>query len=346
MRNSLDPFSKFLAVACAALFALTAGLALLLVNAERRLFDADFYLAALDRQNFYDRLPALAAETVMGAPASDDPNSARNYLNLVPAQNWEALFRALLPPEVSRPMTEQAVASVFDYLNGKSEAVVVSLTAFKNHLAGPAGTEALFGIVRAQPACSFEQIAQLTVGSLFGQTPSFMLCNPSDSLLDLFQPLIQSQVQAIAASIPDSVDLTPSKVGAESPLKSLRSLRTLMRLSFLLPLGLLLLVGILAVRRWRDILTWWGIPLFAAGLFGTFVSVAASALLGLGFAAYVAPRLPASLPASILNLIRSLVSDAVSGVTQPILVQSVILILIGGIMLIAAYQQKNSVRRT
>ncbi|HMN00458.1 MAG TPA: hypothetical protein PKC99_15725, partial [Anaerolineales bacterium] len=66
----------------------------------------------------------------------------------------------------------------------------------------------------------------------------------------------------------------------------------------------------------------------------------------LGFAAYVAPRLPASLPASILNLIRSLVSDAVSGVTQPILVQSVILILIGGIMLIAAYQQKNSVRRT
>lgn len=346
MRNSLDPFSKFLAVACAALFALTAGLALLLVNAERRLFDADFYLAALDRQNFYDRLPALAAETVMGAPASDDPNSARNYLNLVPAQNWEALFRALLPPEVSRPMTEQAVASVFDYLNGKSEAVVVSLAAFKNHLAGPAGTEALFGIVRAQPACSFEQIAQLTVGSLFGQTPSFMLCNPSDSLLDLFQPLIQSQVQAIAASIPDSVDLTPSKVGAESPLKSLRSLRTLMRLSLLLPLGLLLLVGILAVRRWRDILTWWGIPLFAAGLFGTFVSVAASALLGLGFAAYVAPRLPASLPASILNLIRSLVSDAVSGVTQPILVQSVILILIGGIMLIAAYQQKNSVRRT
>jgi len=346
MRNSLDPFSKFLAVACAALFALTAGLALLLVNAERRLFDADFYLAALDRQNFYDRLPALAAETVMGAPASDDPNSARNYLNLVPAQNWEALFRALLPPEVSRPMTEQAVASVFDYLNGKSEAVVVSLAAFKNHLAGPAGTEALFGIVRAQPACSFEQIAQLTVGSLFGQTPSFMLCNPSDSLLDLFQPLIQSQVQAIAASIPDSVDLTPSKVGAESPLKSLRSLRTLMHLSLLLPLGLLLLVGILAVRRWRDILTWWGIPLFAAGLLGTFFSVAASALLGLGFAAYVAPRLPASLPASAADLLRSLVSDAVSGVTQPILVQSVILILIGGIMLIAAYQQKNSVRRT
>lgn len=346
MRNSLDPFSKFLAVACAALFALTAGLALLLVNAERRLFDADFYLAALDRQNFYDRLPALAAETVMGAPASDDPNSARNYLNLVPTQNWEALFRALLPPEVSRPMTEQAVASVFDYLNGKSEAVVVSLAAFKNHLAGPAGTEALFGIVRAQPACSFEQIAQLTVGSLFGQTPSFMLCNPSDSLLDLFQPLIQSQVQAIAASIPDSVDLTPSKVGAESPLKSLRSLRTLMHLSLLLPLGLLLLVGILAVRRWRDILTWWGIPLFAAGLLGTFFSVAASALLGLGFAAYVAPRLPASLPASAADLLRSLVSDAVSGVTQPILVQSVILILIGGIMLIAAYQQKNSVRRT
>ena len=293
MRNSLDPFSKFLAVACAALFALTAGLALLLVNAERRLFDADFYLAALDRQNFYDRLPALAAETVMGAPASDDPNSARNYLNLVPAQNWEALFRALLPPEVSRPMTEQAVASVFDYLNGKSEAVVVSLTAFKNHLAGPAGTEALFGIVRAQPACSFEQIAQLTVGSLFGQTPSFMLCNPSDSLLDLFQPLIQSQVQAIAASIPDSVDLTPSKVGAESPLKSLRSLRTLMRLSLLLPLGLLLLVGILAVRRWRDILTWWGIPLFAAGLFRILLSRAPFPPPRLG-----APRTP---PASIAD---------------------------------------------
>lgn len=338
MEKNIHPANKFLAGISVILFVLTTGLALLLFNAERRLFDADLYIAALERQNVYERLPALAAESMMDAPAGAGPNSARSRLSLIPAQNWEALFRALLPAEVSRPMTEQALASIFDYLNGKSDTVAISLVEFKTRLLGPAGTEALLGILRSQPPCSFEQIAQLTIGSLFGQTPSFILCNPSDDLLNLFQPLIQSQIQAAASTIPDSVDLTPSSSNAQSPLRSLRALRTFMRLSPLLPLGLLLL----AARRWQDLLTGWGIPLLSGGIFGAILSAAAPAILNWGFTTYTAPRLLLSLPTPIANLVHGLVTDVISGVAKPILGQSALLMLVGIILLVAAYIQKDS----
>jgi hypothetical protein len=331
---------KVLAVACAILFVLTVGIALLLFNAEQRLFNAGLYTAALESQNFYERLPALAAETLAGAPASADPNSPRSYLNMLPNQNWETLFRALLPAEVSRPMTEQAIASIFTYLDGKSETVTLSLAGFKTHLAGPAGTDALMGILRAQPNCTFEQITQLTIGSLFGQKPAFILCNPSDELLDLFQPLLQSQIQVIASTIPDSVNLTPSAVGAENPLKSLRMMRATMRVSSLLPLGFLLLLTIFAVRNWKGWLQWWGISILTGGMFGAILAATAPSISDWAFRKYAAPRIPESLPASVHEMMHGIFSAVLSGVAKPILIESAALGLIGILMLVATRLKK------
>ena len=225
--SKMEKFSngilKTLAAVGVILFVLTLGVALVFFNAEKRLFNAQLYLDALESQNFYERLPALAAESIAAAPASEDPNSPRTHLSMLPAENWETVFRALLPADVSRPMTRQAITSVFDYLNGKNESASLSLVDFKAHLTGPAGTEALLAILRAQPPCTFDQITQLTLGSLFGQSTEFILCNPSDELLSLFQPILQGQLQAIASTLPDSVDLTPNATtSAKHPLDGLR----------------------------------------------------------------------------------------------------------------------------
>ncbi len=107
---------KFLALLCAFLFVVTTGGALVLYNAETRLFNASLYIDALESQEIYDRLPVLAAESLAVSPDSNDTNSPRTFLNLLPVESWETVFRALLPPEVSRPMAEQALHSVIDYL--------------------------------------------------------------------------------------------------------------------------------------------------------------------------------------------------------------------------------------
>lgn len=335
MKNIANGIFKAVAALCAILFVLTLGIALVLFNAEKRLFNAQLYFHALESQNFYERLPALAAESLAASPTSADPNSPRAHLTQLPTNNWETIFRALLPADVSRPMMEQAITSVFDYLNGKNDTASLSLVGFKTHLTGPAGTEALLAILRAQPACSLEQIAQLTIGSLFGQSTEFILCNPSDELLNLFQPILQTQLQTIASTIPDSVDLTPNETSTNHPLGGLRALRAFMRFSPLIPLGLLFLITVFAVRGLRDWLYWWGIPILLGGVFGIICAAVINPLFQWAFVTQVAPRIPEFLPDSFTNAIRELIAAVLSGVARPILFQSVVLVLVGMLTILA-----------
>lgn len=337
MEKFFNDIFKFLAVICAFLFVLTAGIALVLFNTKTRLFNASLYVNSLESQNFYDRLPMLAAESLAIFPASKDPNSPLTYLDFLPAENWEAIFRALLPPEVSQPMIEQAIRSVFDYLNGKSETASLSLVEFKTHLTGPSGTETLLAILRSQPACTLEQVVQLTIGNLFGQNHGFILCNPSDELLNIFQPLLQTQLQTIAYTIPDSVDLTPDAAGTDHPLDGLRAVRTMMRFSPILPLGLLLLITSLSVRDLKGWLIWWGNPILFGGILGLLLSAIIGPLFQLAYSVYIEPRLPDFLPASVTDTIRGLMSTVLSGVSAPILLQSTALVLIGIIMILATH---------
>jgi hypothetical protein len=340
MDKFFDGILRIMAGICAFLFVIAVGSALLLFNAERRLFNPSLYLRALENQNFYERLPALAAETIASAPISDTPNSPSATLNLLPAENWEPLFSALLPADISQPVTEQAVRSVFDYLNDRSETAALSLVEFKAHLTGPAGTEAIIQVLRAQPNCTLEQIAQLTLENLFGQNSGFILCNPSDELLALFEPLVQAQLRTIAATVPDNVDLTPNAASAENPLQGLRTIRAILRFSPLLPLGLLFLITIFAVRDLKSWLRWWGVPLLLGGLFGLIIAAAISPLSQWAFSAYAAPRIPAFLPLSVTEIIRELISEVLAGLAAPIVFQSIALLIIGIIMLLATRIRK------
>lgn len=331
---------KTLAAVGVILFVLTLGIALVFFNAEKRLFNAQLYLDALESQNLYERLPALAAESIAAAPASEDPDSPRTHLSMLPAENWETIFRALLPADVSQPMTRQAITSVFDYLNGKNESASLSLVDFKAHLTGPAGTEALLAILRTQPPCTFDQITQLTLGSLFGQSTEFILCNPSDELLSLFQPILQGQLQAIASTLPDSVDLTPNATTTEHPLDGLRRARAIMRFSPLLPLGLLLLITILAVRTLQDWLWWWGIPILVGGVIGIILAAAIHPIFQWAFITQIMPRIPEFLPDSFANTLRELIAAVLAGVAAPILFQSAMLMLLGIFMMLATRIRK------
>jgi hypothetical protein len=336
MEKILNGILKTLAVLCAILFIVTIGIALVLFNAEKRLFNAQLYIHALQSQNFYERLPGLAAESLAASPNSNpSQDGARAYLDRLPAENWETIFRAVLPTEVSQPMTEQAITSVFDYLNGTSETASLSLVGFKSHLTGPAGTEALLAILRAQPACTLEQIAKMTIGNLLGQNAELVLCNPSDELLSFFQPILQGQIQAMASTIPDSVNLAPNAASVENPLTGLRAMRALMRFSPLIPFGLLFLITLLAVRDLQDWLDWWGIPMLLGGVFGILLATAIHPLFQWAFAKHIVTRIPAFLPVGITETVHDLTSTVLSGVAIPILLQSALLVLIGLIMVLA-----------
>lgn len=336
MRSFFNAIAKMLAFLCAVLFVLTAALALVFFNAERRLFNAQLYLRALESQNFYEKLPALAAETFSNSPQQDgDLSAMRSLLAMIPAENWEAALSALLPVEVSRPMTEQSITSIFDYLNGESDTASLSLTALKTHMGDPASAQAFVDILRAQPPCSLDQLAEMTMGALTGN-PKLVFCNPPEEMLGLMQPLIQSGLQTAAAGIPDTVTLIqPNSPNIQDPLNALRTLRAILRFSPLIPLGFLFIVTLFAVRDSKDWLHWWGIPFLLAGLLGLAFASMAGPLTDWAFLTYAAPRFPDIMSSSLRELIRDLIMAALSGIAFPIMIQSIVLGLIGILMLFA-----------
>lgn len=345
MEDFFNGVSKFAAAVCAILFVPTVVIALVFFNTEGRLFDAQSYLTALERQDFYERLPALAAETLSNPAQQDgDLSAIRSLLAVVPAENWEAAMRAFLPAEVSRPMTEQAITSILDYLNGDSESAQLSLSEFKAHISGPAGTQAIMDMLRAQPPCTLEQMAEMTVGMLTGK-PKLLFCNPSEEALGLMQPFIQSGLQTAAAGIPDTVTLIrPDAEKLQDPLRVLRTLRGVLRFSPLLPLGLLLLIILFAVRDAKGWLLWWGIPILIGGLLGLAAAGSIGLLTDWAFINYAVPRIPPVLPASVQELTRGLIDSALAGVSKPIAIQSAILGLVGMLMLAATCLKSRSPR--
>jgi len=65
MRKFLAALVRFFAAVCAIVFVITLVLALILVNAENRLFKAETYKHALETTGMYERLPALVSQQIV-----------------------------------------------------------------------------------------------------------------------------------------------------------------------------------------------------------------------------------------------------------------------------------------
>jgi hypothetical protein len=397
MNKFFSGLQKFLAGICAIFFVITAGIALIAFNAERRLFNAQLYLHAFENQGLYDQIPTLAAEVLastaslnpcennpiacgqesrsaeaqacfentlgseiyqiliqnkrtpsdaelasvqpcfdqFGKPEMTQGGGPPEYLKSLSAENWEALISAILPPDISKSLTEGAITSIFDFLNGKTESAMLSLVELKTHLSGPSGVQATMQLLRSRPACTLEDIAQMTFGNLTGER-KLILCNPSEEVIGLIEPLIQAELQTVTAGIPDTVTLIAAdSENTQNPLLALRVARAILRFSPLLPLGLLFLITVFAVRSLKGWLGWWGIPLFISGLLGIALSIAVNPIFLWAFRSYIAPRFPPALPVSLVDTSRNLMTDVLAGVATPIIFQSIALLLIGMIMILA-----------
>jgi hypothetical protein len=277
-----------------------------------------------------------------GQPDMSSGGGPPAYLKSLSQENWQTIISVLMPPEIARTLVEESFTSVFGYLNGDTESATLSMTAFKAHVSGPDGTQAVMEMLRAQPPCTLEDITQMVIGNPTG-TKKLVFCNPSEELLSVFEPLIQTELQTVAAGVPDTVTLIPANAEeTQHPLNVLRAARAILRFSPLIPLGLLFLITVFAVRDQKGWSFWWGIPLLISGLLGIALSAAAHPIFQWTFQTYLAPRFPPALSASLVDASRDLMSAALSGVATPIVIQAAALALIGIIMLLATRLKKQT----
>lgn len=324
---------EILAVIVAILFVASTPVAFTLYSLEQNVFDADLYIRAMDEQNVYGQLPALTAQTLAAAAQRPGNTGILSIFRNLPAEQWQALIAQLLPPDVLRPLTVDAITQIMAYLNGERADAILSLVSLKAHLQSPQGINAINGMLDAQPDCTLEQLTGMALNQ-----QQLTLCDPPDTLLvfDL-RPIIAAQINGLMSLVPEQVTIIPAGSFRPQYLKNLKDVRIAMRLSPLLPILCLLIIAVLVVRSWRGWLNWWGYPLLFAGFISLFLSVISAPLSSLTFQVLFAPALPAVFPADMLQMFKGLTAAIVRNALQPVLLVAGAMILVGLVMVALAF---------
>jgi hypothetical protein len=322
---------KTLAALAAVLFIVVGVLSLLFFNIERKAFSSATYKQAFEEQRLYERMPVLLAAALQTS-ISQNPN-AFPFLKELSVEDWQTTIASLLPPEELRAVADGTLDSTFDYINSRSDTVVISLLPIKARLTGPEGVTVIKSFLQTQPACTIEQLTQMGLGFLGGD---IALCNPPPEALGLFEPLIQSQLQTLTTVFPNEVTLISGTVGGtgNDPRLQLHMVRSAIRFSPFFAFLLLLAVAVFAVRSVRDFFVWLGWPLFITGTFAGIIGLVGAPAVGLLLQFLFETQGLVFLPPLLASSIGQTAGAVASQILIPVSIQGFVMGFVGLMMVI------------
>ena len=329
----MDIFRKIIAGICAVLFVISGVIALFAFNIEGKAFNSATYKQAFENRNLYERMPEILANALHTSIAENV--NAAPYLKPLTVEDWRATIASLLPPEEIKTLTDDALDSAFNYLNGNADSAVISLLPFKRHLASPAGMEVVKQILHAQTDCTTEQLLQLGLGLLTGEIG---LCNPPAELIGLLSPLIESQLQVMILTIPDEVTLISGMQNnpTADPRINLDRARAVMKVTPFFPLFFLFGVSAFAIRSLVEWLKWWGYPFFIIGAISSATALLGAPTFGLIVQRLLQNQAAGFVPPIFFSTMRETVSAVASQILEPVAIEGLILAGVGLIMVLVA----------
>ena len=330
----MQTIGKLIAGISAFLFIFTGVIALLFFNIERKAFSSGTYKQAFENQNLYQRMPAILANAVTTA-VTQNP-SLPTFVKTLTVANWESTIASVLPPQELKIITDEALDSIFDYINRRSDAVVISVIPLKSHLVGPSGVEVVKQILRAQPACTPEQLQAIALGFLSGG--DILLCSPPEDVMALLTPVIESQIQVLSIAIPDQITLVPEVLSGtpNDPRLKLNNIRLVLLVSPLLPVIFLLAILVFAVRDLKGWLNWWGWPLMLTGMGGLLIAWLGSPVVGLMVRVFMQTQGATFIPPILLSTLQETVSSVTREILDPVAIGGLILAIVGFVMAVTA----------
>jgi hypothetical protein len=322
-----------LAMVSAILFGLTLTFSLFAFNIENQLFNPDVYKKALSGLNVCARLPVVLAQQITSSAQSKDKGNIFGLVvGSVNPDTLQGLIEMVLPCPVVEKVVYGSIDQIFSQINNASIQQGFSLGPIKQSIEQNSNA-AVDEFLKSQPDCSGEQLLQIGVNALLGQSnkDNTLLCNPPAALREVFTIPLGLMLDAALQALPDQVPLSTELA---KTLNILRITRTAMSWSILLPFFFLGLTTAFAVRSWRSFLRWWGIPLLASGLTALVISLAVSPTLYGLLSFIILPKLPVNLVPEAIKLISDVFSTVVQGLVKPIQVQSAIISLTGLAMVV------------
>ncbi len=318
-------------------------------NIQQAMFEPETYEQILGKRAFYNHvLPSMVAGLTTANEEGDQPIPAEQtdlplnpqvFDNLT-TEDWEALTELLLPAPWIKGELERNVEALFKWFDGPNirPDIYFELGEVKERFSGKEGQEALDLVVASWPACSPTE-SQLVEAYLDDDLDAaeFPACQPNG---DLKERLMDDLSESMVTTGKDLPKFAPDREYMDNPIDPaerdqwlgikfvLRVARRVSYLLFLIPLVLLLLIEIFAIRSFKGLFKWYGW---------------ASLLGGLATLFPLLDMLPLAALRGMTNARQAeLIFGAAVAVNrtfgQPILYQSVALIVIGLILLAVASQ--------
>ena len=320
MTKATDGPTKFISILLAIAFVITLVLSFFLYSFEKNAFDAETYKKAFLDKEFYNRIPATIGEQLVlmangnGADlAENNAGAALSLFKNLTANDWETLISELLTTEDLQSMSEANIDSLFNYFNGSTSTASISLVALKESIESERGVNAVLALLDAQPDCTLQQVLEMTSSALSGD--GLLFCKPPQIALEVAKPLIQTQLSAFNQSIPQE-KVYLSRENANEALVQTQARRILMRLSPLVPLFLLSILTMIAVRSTKSWLQWWGFPLLISGGIGLLLNLLTKSFMQALFDARILSESSGGISANMLELVYELSATITDAFTQ------------------------------
>ncbi len=302
-------FNRLLAWIFAGLFVISSIGVIFTFFPSRKLLSPDFYKQALEDVRIYQRLPEsiaqlLATNFTQNSEESSVIENPPVYLLILDQEEWESILIDLVNPTWLQTQTEDILDQFFNILlispDPVNTPIEVSLLEVKNRLGGPEGIQAFNQILNAQDPCSVNQLMGLLQLGLGMETSiDSLLCRPPDYIVTELNPVVESFLSAAVAQVPDqlffnlplseldsSQGVNPAnlnQVEIPAPIRTLRRTNTLISWGLFLPLLLIIMMTVFAVRSMRDLLRWWGGTFLTAGLISLTLSLSLFPIVNWGF---------------------------------------------------------------
>lgn len=326
---------KTLSLICAILLVPALVLALVATNLEESLFDPQLYKDAIKAAHVYEQLPGVIAGQIE-AKAANDGGLAGIFVGALGPGAIQGMLGSILSPELLQPVVEGGIDQALAYVNGQSGQADVGLGSLNEQLAANSAgmVDQYFGTL---PDCTFLDALGMAGGLLGGGGGELPKCNPPERVREAIAvPLRAALEEQLGQMIPASVSLTSAGGGVGDLFSALGGLRVAAELTPLIALFLFGLLVLVAVRSWRDLLRWSGLPLLIAGILALLVGLLIGPAGGGFLNGVVLARLSASASLALTQLLGQVTAAVANGLARPIIMDALLVSLLGGALLVAA----------
>jgi hypothetical protein len=248
------------------------------VPLEKVILTPSTYTNLFNSQNFYNQFPDMLAQMAKQNMAANGDSGSKNILAYVSEPDLANIIRAVVTPEWVKSQTELMVNQLMDFLNLKTDTLVVNidLKPIKANLQGTGGSQVARTVLTSLPACTLSEWAQLGKALLSKNLDQTVkLCQPPQLLMDLAVTVIAQSLQSMVVSLPDQFTFDAGQITVNSSGQNFyqspvvgyyRFFRRAIDILPFIVLALLVLIVLLCLRSFRKMLAYLGVPLFSAGV--------------------------------------------------------------------------------